>query len=200
MKKKICMKKFSYEELTKYRPYNEAEAVQKQVMLDFWADNGNVFDRENKIAHFTTSAWIVNKSRTKVLMAYHNLYNSWGWLGGHADGDRDLYSVILKEVEEECGLTGIRPLYEGIYGINILTVFPHYKCGKYVNAHLHFDVEYLFEADEEDEIRMKPDENSGVGWVPIEAIDEFVTEEHMKPVYAVLNEKLKEVVSKEEKE
>ena len=63
-----------------------------------------------------------------------------------------------------------------------------------MNAHLHFDVEYLFEADEEDAVRMKPDENSGVGWVPIEEINRRVTEEHMKPVYAALNEKLKMLV------
>ena len=188
------MKKFSYEELVKYKAYNEAEAVQKQVMLEFWRRSGNVFDRGNEIAHFTTSAWIVNKSRTKVLMAYHNLYNSWGWLGGHADGDEDLLRVILKEVAEECGLTNIRLLHDGIYGINILTVFPHYKRGKYVNAHLHFDVEYLFEADEEAILCVKPDENSGVGWIPIEEINERVSEEHMKPIYAVLNEKLEGIL------
>lgn len=185
------MKPFSYEELVKYKPYNEEEACIKPIILDFLEQNENAFSRENPIAHMTTSAWIVNKSHTKVIMAYHNIYKSWGWLGGHADGDEDLFHVIKKEVEEESGLTNIRLLYDGIYGINILTVNPHYKRGKYVNAHLHFDVEFLFEADEEDEIRMKPDENSGVAWIPIEEINQRVTEEHMKPVYALLNEKLK---------
>jgi 8-oxo-dGTP pyrophosphatase MutT (NUDIX family) len=181
------------EQLEKYKPYNDEEAVIKPIILDFLAQNDDAFCRENLLAHMTASAWIVNKERTKVLMAYHNIYNSWGWLGGHADGDEDLLRVIRKEVAEESGLTNIRLLYDGIYGINILTVFPHYKRGKYVNAHLHFDVEYLFEADEEEAVRMKPDENSGVGWVSIEEINQRVTEEHMKPVYAVLNEKLKQV-------
>lgn len=179
------------EQLEKYKPYNDEEKVIKSIMLEFLQQNENAFSRENLLAHMTASAWIVNKERTKVLMAYHNIYNSWGWLGGHADGDEDLLRVVQKEVAEESGLINIRLLYDGIYGINILTVFPHYKRGKYVNAHLHFDVEYLFEADEEDAVRMKPDENSGVGWVPIEEINQYVTEEHMKPVYAVLNEKLK---------
>lgn len=182
-----------FEQLQDYIPYNNEEAVIKPIILDFLARNEDAFCRENVLAHMTTSAWIVNKERTKVLMAYHNIYNSWGWLGGHADGDEDLFRVAKKEVEEESGLTNIRLLYDGIYGINILTVNPHYKHGKYVNAHLHFDVEFLFEADEEDAVRMKPDENSGVGWVPIEEINQYVTEEHMKPVYAVLNEKLKMV-------
>lgn len=182
------------EELENYKPYNEEEERIKPIILDFLKQNDNALHRESLLAHMTTSAWIVNKERTKVLMAYHNIYKSWGWLGGHADGDEDLLRVIRKEVAEESGLTNIRLLHDGIYGINILTVFPHYKRGKYVNAHLHFDVEYLFEADEEEAVRMKPDENSGVGWVPIEEINVRVTEEHMKPVYAVLNEKLKMLV------
>ena len=178
------------EQLEKYKPYNNEEEVIKPILLDFLARNDDAFCRENPLAHMTTSAWILNKERTKVLMGYHNIYNSWGWLGGHADGDEDLLRVIRKEVAEESGLANIRLLQDGIYGINILTVFPHYKRGKYVNAHLHFDVEFLFEADEEDAVRMKPDENSGVDWIPIEEINQRVTEEHMKPVYAVLNEKL----------
>ena len=178
------------EQLKKYKPYNNEEEVIKPIILDFLQRNEDAFCRENVLAHMTTSAWIVNKERTKVLMAYHNIYDSWGWLGGHADGDEDLLRVARKEVAEESGLTNIRLLHDGIYGINILTVFPHYKRGKYVNAHLHFDVEYVFEADEAEAVRMKPDENSGVGWVPIEEINSRVTEEHMKPVYAVLNEKL----------
>lgn len=177
-------------QLVNYNPYNEEEAHMKPIILEFLRQNENAFHRENALVHMTASAWIVNKERTKVLMGYHNIYNSWGWLGGHADGDENLLRVIRKEVAEESGLTNIRLLQDGIYGINILTVFPHYKRGKYVNAHLHFDVEYVFEADEAEAVRIKPDENSGVGWVPIEEINQRVTEEHMKPVYAVLNEKL----------
>ena len=184
------MNEFLLDQLKNYKPYDDEEAHNKQVILDFGTRNANVFRRENKIAHFTTSAWIVNNSRTRVLMAYHNLYKSWGWLGGHADGDVDLLRVVKKEVAEESGLMNIKLLSDGIYGINILHVESHMKHGQYVNAHLHFDVEYLFEAGEEDAIRMKPDENSGVAWIPIEEINQYVTEEHMKPVYAKLNAKL----------
>ena len=95
------MNPFSYEELQNYKPFDSEEANNKQVILDYWSCSENVFFRKNKIAHFTASAWIVNKSRTKVLLAYHNIYKSWDWLGGHADGDEDLFRVIHKEVAEE---------------------------------------------------------------------------------------------------
>lgn len=178
------------EQLQAYEPYNEQEKAIKPIIVDFLEKHEDAFLRENLLAHMTASAWIVNKERTKVLMAYHNIYKSWGWLGGHADGDEDLLRVCRKEVAEESGLTNLKQIGQGIYGINLLHVAPHYKNGKYVNAHLHMDIVYLFEADERETVRMKADENSGVAWIPIKEIPERVTEEHMKPVYAVLNEKL----------
>ena len=81
-------------------------------------------------------------------------------------------------------------LCDGIFGINVLPVTRHIKKGKPVAAHLHLDVEYLFEADDSQPLKVKEDENSAVGWVAIEDIDTAVTEEHMKPVYALLCEKM----------
>ena len=57
------------------------------------------------MAHMTASSWIVNEDYTKVLMIYHNIYNSWAWTGGHADGDEDLLHVAVKEAREETGLS-----------------------------------------------------------------------------------------------
>ena len=67
------------------------------------------------------------------LMIYHNIYNSWAWVGGHSDGDEDLLHVIKKEIEEETGLTNVNLLKNGIYGINIVTVDNHIKKGNIVN-------------------------------------------------------------------
>ena len=73
----------------------------------------------------------------------------------------------------------------------MLPVERHIKKGKPVSAHLHLDVEYLFEADDSLPLKIKEDENSAVGWVNIADIDTAVTEEKMKPVYALLCEKMK---------
>jgi len=141
----------------------------------------------------TTSAWIVNKNRNKVLMIYHNIYNSWAWVGGHADGDEDLLRVIKKEIEEETGIKSVKLLTDEIYGINIITVDNHIKRGSVVNCHLHFDIEYLFEADENQSIRIKKDENSGVKWIDINDVEKYTTEEKMKPIYRNLINKLKNI-------
>lgn len=62
------------------------------------------FEESGVVGHFSASVWTVNKERTKTLMVYHNIYNSWSWIGGHADGEEDLCAVAMRELTEETGL------------------------------------------------------------------------------------------------
>ena len=178
------------QQIEKYVPYNEQEKSDKEIMLKSLETFDDMLTRENKICHFTASNWIVNKERTKVLMIYHNIYKSWAWVGGHADGEADLLHVALKEAQEETGLKNFKVLSDGIFAIKIATVDSHIKRGKFVSDHLHFDCCYLLEADENEELHIKADENSGVKWIDIDKAVEASNEENMKPVYQKLNEKL----------
>ncbi|MBQ3587567.1 MAG: NUDIX hydrolase [Oscillospiraceae bacterium] len=180
-----------YRRLERYIPCNRQEAADRASMLAFMERNPDCLLRSNTAAHFAATAWVVNRQRTKVLMVYHNIYNSWAWSGGHADGESDLMAVARKEIAEETGLQEITPLLDGIFAINVLTVERHIKKGQHISSHLHMDVEYLFEADDSLPLKIKEDENSAVGWIEISRINEFVTEEKMKPVYALLCEKMK---------
>lgn len=180
-----------FKQIEAYKPYNEQEEQDKQLILTCLQDNKNIFSRESNLAHMTASAWIVNKDRTKVLMAYHNIYNSWSWLGGHADGETDLLQVALREATEESGIKNVRPVTEDIYSLESLTVDGHIKKGKYVSSHLHLNVTYLLEADEEDSLSIKSDENSGVAWFGLNEAIEASTEEWFREhIYNKLNEKL----------
>lgn len=180
------------EQIEKYSPYNEQEINDKEMMLKYIDTFEDVLTRDNKMCHFTASNWIVNKERTKVLMIYHNIYKSWAWTGGHADGDEDLLHVALKEANEETGLNNLKLLSDGIFGIQILTVDRHIKRGKFVPSHLHLDCCFLFETDENEVIRIKEDENSGVEWIDIDKAEEITNEEKMKPIYKKLNNKIKD--------
>ena len=155
-------------QLQAFRPFNEQEAKDKEVLLGLLMTQPDIFLRSNQAMHMSASAWVVNPERTKVLMAYHNIYHSWSWLGGHADGQEDLLSVALKEVREESGVSHVRPVTDEIFSVEILTVDGHEKKGEYVSSHLHLNVTYLLEATEEDPLAMKPDENSGVAWFGLE--------------------------------
>jgi len=189
------------EEILNYMPFNEEEDRDKMVILDYLSKNEDAFYRENKVSHMTASGWIVNKEKTKVLMAYHNIYHSWSWLGGHADGNEDLLSVAMKEAKEESGVEHIRPLLDSIFSLEILSVDGHYKNGEYVPTHTHMNVTYLLEADENDPVFIKQDENSAVGWFTLDEAVAASSEPWMKEhVYSKLNAKLRKIQeTKEEK-
>ena len=166
-------------QIESYAPCDAREAQDKAGLIYALEHLETPLTRENPIAHFTASAWIVNPGRDKVLMAYHNLYRSWSWLGGHADGDEDLLSVALREVREESGVAHVRPVSEKIYSVETIHVEGHEKKGKYVPSHLHLNVTYLLEADDKDPLRIKADENSQVAWFGLAEALEKSTEPWM---------------------
>ena len=175
-----------------YQPFNEQEAKDKQLFLEQLASNPKFFTRESALAHVSVSAWIVSPNRQQVLMAYHNLYQSWAWLGGHADGETDLKKVILREIAEESGLTDSHFLSEELFSIEILTVDGHQKRGSYVPSHLHFNCTYLLEADPKLPLRIQPSENSQIGWLAVQELPEKVSEDWIqKNIYQKLIAKVK---------
>ena len=181
-----------YEQIKAYRPWNEQERQDQVLILDFLRKNPDAFYRTNLLAHMTASAWVVNPQRSKVLMVYHRLYDSWSWAGGHADGEEDLLAVALREVREETGVQRLRPVTEEIYSLEVLTVDGHEKHGRYVPSHLHLNVTYLLEAEEEQPLRICEAENSGVAWFPLaDALAASTEPWFVERIYKKLNEKLK---------
>ena len=181
-----------YEQIKAYRPWNEQERQDQVLILDFLRKNSDAFYRTNLLAHMTASAWVVNPQRSKVLMVYHRLYDSWSWAGGHADGEEDLLAVALREVREETGVQRLRPVTEEIYSLEVLTVDGHEKHGRYVPSHLHLNVTYLLEAEEDQPLRVCEAENSGVAWFSLaDALSASTEPWLVERIYKKLNEKLK---------
>lgn len=180
------------EQLESYVPWNEQEERDRAVLMSMLRSGQDLWTRENETAHFTASAWVTNPTRTKILMCYHNIYDSWSWLGGHADGDHDLLKVALREVGEEGGLESVRPVSRDLFSLEILTVDGHEKRGRYVPSHLHLNVTYLMEADDTEPLKVKPDENSAVGWFGLsEAVTASSEPWFRERIYAKLNAKLR---------
>lgn len=183
------------EKLKNYTPYNEQEEKDKRLILALMENNDKIFTRESAAAHITVSAWVVNKARTKVLMAFHNIYNSWAWLGGHADGETDLLGVAVREAEEESGIKTVVPVFNDIFSVEILTVDGHIKRGEYVSSHLHLNFTYLLEADENEKLTPREGENSMVAWLTFdEALKKSTEPWFCENIYSKLIKKLNDQV------
>ncbi|MGL5150881.1 MAG: NUDIX hydrolase [Clostridium sp.] len=177
-------------DIKKYKPFNIQEEKDKELILSGLKSLSDIFTRDNKFIHMTSSSYIVNKSHTKVLMIHHKIYNSWSWTGGHNDGDFDCLNVALKEAYEETGIKNLTTVINEIFSLDVLPVKGHFRRGEFVSPHLHLNVAYLLEACEEDELTVNVDETNGVKWLPIDKISEFCSEPEMVKLYNKFNEKI----------
>lgn len=183
------------DDIRAYKPYNVQEEIDSKTIIEMIEKYDDIFYRDNLIAHMTASAWVTNKSRDKILMAYHNIYKSFSWLGGHCDGQQDCLKVAIKEVQEESGINNVVPISKDIFSLEVLSVNSHIKKGKYVPTHLHLNVTYLLEADDTEELKVKEDENSAVCWFDIDkAIYQSNEKWFIDNIYSKLNNKLKEIL------
>jgi 8-oxo-dGTP pyrophosphatase MutT (NUDIX family) len=176
-----------------FKPLTEQEEVDQKLIVDFIKKNDNSLTRDNKVAHVSSSGFILNKRMDKALMVYHKIYRSWSWTGGHADGESDLLKVALEEAKEETGIENVKPLTEKIVTLDVLPVPSHFKHGQFVSAHLHLSIAYVLIADDTDRLIVKEDENSGVKWMKIKDIDKEVNELDMKLFYNKLINRAKKI-------
>lgn len=168
-----------------FKPNNEQEKVDVELTYKYYELFKDIWTRDNTACHLTSSAFIVNQTFDKVLAIYHNIYKSWCWIGGHADGDHDLLNVALKETEEETGLNRdkIKVVSDSPIVFDILPVASHIRRGKYVSCHMHLSVAYLFVANDNDSIRILEEENSNIAWIGLDELVSLSTEPHMINVY-----------------
>lgn len=140
----------------------EAEAVGQFLML--LGDVDNPYLRNRVAGHLTGSAWLVDHSGTRVLLTHHRKLGRWLQLGGHADGDRDLAQVALREAQEESGLQGLRVERE------LFDIDRHWipQRGD-VPGHWHYDARYVVHAGD-DERYVVSDESHDLAWRGIAGI------------------------------
>lgn len=151
---------------------DEAETVAR--FIDFVRSDGDCFERSLAIGHVTGSAWIVNADGTQVLLTHHRKLDRWLQLGGHADGDPDVFAVAMKEAREESGLSDFEPVGDGIFDLDIHPI----PARKSDPEHLHYDVRYLLRATGATDYVVS-DESHDLRWVPLEEVTTLTTEDSM---------------------
>ena len=156
--------------LSQYKTPHMEEAAMAVRSFRFVQQHEDCFDRNLMHGHVTGSAWVLNPSKTHVLMLHHRKLNLWLQPGGHADKDSDMERVVLKETSEESGiaLEDITLVSNQIFDIDIHTVFE----SEFDTRHEHFDIRFLVEIDDQIEIPGN-DESHQIGWVPLEQVSQF---------------------------
>lgn len=120
-------------------PAHDALAAEFGTLID---DVEDAFCRERLAGHFTASCWLISADSQRLLLTHHRKLQRWLQLGGHADGDRDLARVALKEAEEESGLTGLVLDDPAIFDLDKHWI-PERKD---VPGHWHYDVRFVIRA------------------------------------------------------
>lgn len=127
-------------------------------------DPEDPFVRDRLAGHFTASAWLVDRAGERLLMTHHRKLDRWLQLGGHADGDRDLAAVALKEAEEESGLTGL------VVEPEPFDLDRHWIPARGdVPGHWHYDVRYVVRATAGEAFAVS-EESHALAWRPIAAL------------------------------
>lgn len=177
--------------LADYVPWDECERAYKESFVQFWQAVGDkIYERGCLPGHISVSAFVTNQAHNKVLMAYHKILDRWAWLGGHADGECELLPVAIREVREESSLCDVRPARAEPVSLEVLWVPEHVKRGQFVSAHLHYNVTYWLEADEEEPLHNKPDENTAVKWIGFDEISDYVQDEVDNKIYRRIIKKI----------
>lgn len=145
-------------ELAAYARRWPDETAATALFVELLGDRHDPFVRDRLQGHFTSSSWLVDRSGTRVLLTHHRKLGRWLQLGGHADGDRDLARVALREAQEESGLPGLC-IEPGLFDLD-----RHWIPGRGdVPAHWHYDARYVVHAGE-DERYVVSGESHDLAW------------------------------------
>lgn len=151
-----------------YQIYDQRDQDMADRICRLIADEELAFSKRLLSGHVTASVFLINITRDKVLLTHHAKLQKWLQLGGHCDGIKDPFYNAHKEAYEESGLTRIDPVSRQILDIDIHPIPEH----KGVPAHEHYDVRYLFEADEKEPLNIS-DESNELKWVPLDQLEDY---------------------------
>ncbi|WP_458068984.1 NUDIX hydrolase [Rhodanobacter sp. BL-MT-08] len=150
--------------LCHYAASDGQEADTAFLFGQFLDSDDEVFMRSHPVGHFTGSAWLVSADGERVLLTHHRKLGRWLQLGGHADGDRDLANVALREAEEESGLIDLA-VEPDIFDLDRHRI----PARGDEPEHWHYDVRYVVRATGSEQFAIS-DESLALAWKSIREI------------------------------
>ena len=151
------------------------EDIHGSKTLDFVKNTPDFWKREHLEGHLTASAWVLSMDKSQTLLTHHKGLDSWFQLGGHIEPeDSTVCDAALREIIEESGIEPLESFSNQIFDIDVHWI-PENKKG--VPGHFHYDVRYLFFADDGQPILFDTNESNEVCWVSIANIEEKSSQE-----------------------
>ncbi|MCT1607089.1 NUDIX domain-containing protein [Nesterenkonia massiliensis] len=141
---------------------------------------------------FTATGYVVSADRSRMLMIFHRGLTLWLPPGGHVDPDEFPGDTALREVWEE---TGVRARHAGTHTLDLgaggrkemQLPTPFAMAAQRIppspkdpEEHIHMDLMYRLEADDDAPLTAAEAEVSDVGWFTREQIDQLDTTESVR--------------------
>lgn len=163
--------------LRQHTPADANEADMTARTLAFVEANPTCFERSLLEGHITGSAWIISADdvlrEPQVLLIHHRKLDRWFQPGGHADGDPDVAAVAQREAEEETLLTDIRLTSPAIFDVDIHPI----PAKGDVPEHLHYDIRFLFTANQKETLGGENREVKGIRWLSLDEAEQLANSE-----------------------
>jgi 8-oxo-dGTP pyrophosphatase MutT (NUDIX family) len=146
------------------------EVAAVAAILALIADDSDALADDHYVpGHVTASAFVVDKSHTRLLLIHHGKLRVWLQPGGHVDPGEDVLVAAIREVEEETGIVAV-PLDGGLFDVDVHAI----PANGGRPPHNHYDVRFLLEGTNED--FTDSDEVLGVRWVTFDDVAHFADE------------------------
>jgi 8-oxo-dGTP pyrophosphatase MutT (NUDIX family) len=155
-------------EIRAFAPGDDDEKAHHLAILSL-IETSSFSSRTNyEPGHITASAFIVDPTRTNVLLHYHRRLGRWLQMGGHLEDGESPPEAALREATEESGLVDLIFVMPGVFDLDVHQI----PCSRIEPAHLHFDLRYLLSTTDPSAIVRCTQESLAVKWVSFpEAID-----------------------------
>ncbi|MDX1689900.1 MAG: NUDIX domain-containing protein [Acidimicrobiia bacterium] len=147
-----------------YAPTAPDAIRHRSATLEHVRATARPFDRDDTDpGHVTASGFVLHPGGGSVLLVLHRTVGRWIQPGGHVDpADPSPGEAAAREIVEETGVTGLRPIGLGLLDVDVHR-YPAREGGD--PAHLHFDLRFGFRAESDG---LEPaDEVVTARWVPV---------------------------------
>lgn len=173
-------------QLDAHRAADEKEALDVAFIRAFVARHPeDAHLRSQPEGHLTGSGFVLDASRSRVLLLHHKKLGRWLQPGGHGEGETDPREIALREIEEETGLrrSDLTPFPDprildlDVHGIPARPGEP---------AHAHLDVRYGFLAGVGAAPRVS-EESRELRWFPVGSLPEDCDKSLLRAVRKLCN-------------